>query len=394
MTSAGRGLSSALTASSISLITALPVFLFSVTYLFIGAEAPMSAIEFGGAVASFWLAAAVTSAPVSLLVGWFGTRNCLALAAGTSAVVMLLIAMLPVERWFWYAVLLGLGGVANALAHPASNALIVTEVSPRMAATAFGLKQAAIPGAVMLAGFALPTLTSVAGWRVVFAAMGVVAALGVLRLVGRPDRSGSLRAEPLVKRARRPSQNRLRLIRMITWASALGTGQANAVAAFSAVLAIGAGFSEAQGGTIIGIAGVAGILARLTAGYLADRGMGGTFVSVAVMLLLGGIGALALSIQAGPFFLVGIVAAYSLGWGWNGLAHFLVSNLDGDSARATGRVQAGAYLGCAMGPVCFGLLAESFSLSAAVLACACAAFLASALAALIARRLKDPGLPG
>lgn len=380
------GIVAVLSASTVSLVTVLPVFLFSSSYLLIAADSPFSVTELGILVAVYWLIAAATSRHLSRLVGSFGARACLALAAGMSAISLVLVALLPIRDWQWYLLLLALAGAANALAHPASNAMIISAVPPHRAATAFGLKQAAVPAAMMVAGFAVPILIAVSTWRNAFLAAGLFSSLLVLLLLMtrwpallipafRPEAEGAGKADGRLDGK----------LTSVSWLSALGTGQANAIAAFSVVIAVSIGFSEPMAGVLVGIAGLAGVLSRLVVGFLADHRVGGTFVTVSFMLLVGALGALAMVTQVELLYAIGLVSVYCFGWGWNGLVHFLVSRDATTSAKATGQVQAGAYIGSAVGPVVFGLVADAWTALAAIAVCAAAAGIASVIAFRISR---------
>jgi len=85
---------------------------------------------------------------------------------------------------------------------------------------------------------------------------------------------------------------------------------------------------------------------------------------------------------------IGCVVAFGLGWGWNGLVHYVVSRTAHPfTAQATGITQSGTYLGGTLGPLLFGLVFTQYddgvgwALAAAVAA-------VGAVAALVAFRLE------
>ena len=86
-----------------------------------------------------------------------------ALVGGVSSASVALAHSLPV-----LVVALGFGGLSNALAQPAANALVVRSVAARRQGLALGVKQAAIPMATLLAGLAVPSLGLTVGWRWAF----------------------------------------------------------------------------------------------------------------------------------------------------------------------------------------------------------------------------------
>ena len=69
--------------------------------------------------------------------------------------------------------------------------------------------------------------------------------------------------------------------------------------------------------------------------------------------------AVGLSLMAIPTtwsYVVGVLLAVGLGWGWPGLVHFLISHMaPGATAAATGIVQTGTYIGNIIGPVLTGV---------------------------------------
>ena len=64
---------------------------------------------------------------------------------------------------------LGLAGLANAVAQPAINLFMAEQVAVERQGVAFGIKQSAIPSAVLVSGLALPLLAIPFGWRATFA---------------------------------------------------------------------------------------------------------------------------------------------------------------------------------------------------------------------------------
>jgi predicted MFS family arabinose efflux permease len=62
----------------------------------------------------------------------------------------------------------------------------------------------------------------------------------------------------------------------------------------------------------------------------------------------------------------GSLLAFASGWGWPGLFHLSLTRLRPDAAAtATGIAMTGIFVGSALGPLCFGALAEHVSYSAA-----------------------------
>ncbi len=87
--------------------------------------------------------------------------------------------------------LLALSAAANALGQLASNAALAEHVPAHRQGLSFGVKQAAVPVATLLAGVAVPTVALTAGWRWAFvvAAGAALAALPAVPRTGRDRRA-------------------------------------------------------------------------------------------------------------------------------------------------------------------------------------------------------------
>lgn len=168
----------------------------------------------------------------------------------------------------------------------------------------------------------------------------------------------------------------------------MGSAQANALGAFTVISATQAGFDVATAGLLLGVGSATGCLTRPLFGMAADRGIGGSMGTVAIMLSIGCAGLLAIASGNQIAFAAGCILAFGFGWGWNGLVHYVVSHRSHPfTARATGIAQSGTYIGGSLGPLAFGIVFAGFGptiawTSAAVLAAM------GAGAALVAHRLE------
>ena len=82
----------------------------------------------------------------------------------------------------------------------------------------------------------------------------------------------------------------------------------------------------------------------------------GTGTGGVVLLNLGGL----------PGLYLGAAIAFAAGWGWAGLFTFAVVKDNPEApAAASGITQTGKYLGAAIGPPIFGLIADRVSFTAA-----------------------------
>ncbi|MFP7760187.1 MFS transporter [Marisediminicola sp. LYQ134] len=380
-----------LAAVGTTVVTVLPVFLVGGLSVQLGADTGLGPAMLGIVVAVYWASSASFSSAAGRLSARIGSRSGMAAAALGGGVALAGIAALT-PTWPWLCLWLVVAGAANALGHPPSNALIAAEVSRRNRALAFGLKQAAIPLATLSAGLAVPVLALTLGWRWSFAiaagfalVMVVVVGLTVPSLAsprsGRPPRGARIPASLLP------------FLLLASTASGLGAAQANVIGAFTVSAASQSGFSAASAGLLLSLGSVAGIVARPLAGLAADRRIGGTMATVSLMLATGALGLVGMAIGLPWTFAVGCVLAFGLGWGWNGLVHFVVTDVSHPfGAQATGLVQAGAYIGSAAGPFVFGFVFDSFGPSVGW-SCAAVVAVLAAIVALLAHRIRPTDHP-
>ncbi|MHA7277904.1 MFS transporter [Arthrobacter sp. Hz1] len=344
-----------------TVVAVLPVFLVGGLAVQLEEDLGMTASALGAVVAVFWGVSALLSAPAGIIAGGLGLRRGMPLAVALGLISLLGIVFLT-PHWLWLVLWLGFAGAANALSHPLSNGLIVDQVDNRNRAFAFGLKQSAIPAATLTAGLSVPLIALTVGWRWTFALTALFAILFLPVLVRSLPRGVARPTTKKGRAARTPLPRRLRPFLLATAvASALGSAQANVVGAFTVSSAVDAGFHPALAGLLLGAASAAGILARPLVGVAADRGIGGSMATVALMIGAGSLGLLGMASGNPVAYAIGCVVAFGLGWGWNGLVHFVVSRTAHPfTARATGITQTGTYLGGTLGPLLFGFIFTHF----------------------------------
>lgn len=386
------GLRATAMAAFSTVVVVLPVFLVGGLAVQMEEDLGMTATALGGAVATFWGVSAVLSVRGGSVAQRLGPRRGMLLSVAVGLVPLLGIAF-ATPHWGWLFGWLAVAGAANALGHPASNGLLIRQVALRNRALAFGLKQTAVPAATLLAGVSVPLLALTVGWAWTFAIAAVLVLpllLAISRVVPRDRPAATGPGAP----AAAPLPAQLKHFLVVT-AVAAGTGsaQANALGAFTVVTAVDAGFSPAAAGLLLGLGSAAGCLVRPLVGLAADRGIGGSMATVALMLGVGCVGLLAMAWGSPSLFAVGCVLGFGFGWGWNGLVHYVVSHRSHPfTAQATGISQSGTYVGGTVGPLAFGIVLAAFGPSAAWTAAAAVAAL-GALAALAAYRLER-ALPG
>lgn len=361
-------------AGSLSTVLAsLPVFLLGGLAVLVRDELGFSEVQLGLAASTFFTVAALTAVPAGRVAARTGAWAATVLAAGLSALALAGMAVAPSYGGLLLA--LGLAGVANSLAQIGTNGTLADVVPKHRQGLAFGVKQAAIPAATLLAGFALPVVGLTLGWRVSFAAASGLALVYVL-VAPRPAQQA--RAEG--GGAGRAGDAAVRALVVVAVAGALAAAAVNGLAAFLVESAVRAGFSASSAGLLLGVGSALGVAARVLVGWLADRRDGGHLRIVTAMMATGAVGMALFATGAPAAFYAGTALVFALGWSWPGLLTFAVVRLNPAApAVATSYTQTGVFAGGATGPVVFGLLVTAGSYRLAWSAAALAMVAASVL---------------
>ncbi|MFG1838692.1 MFS transporter [Micromonospora sp. NPDC049175] len=350
----------------------LPVFLLGGLAVQMGADLGFSPAGLGLAVAVYFGVSALASVPSGRLVERYGptlvARCGIVLAAGSMLAVAALARSYPI-----LVGLLALSAAANALGQLASNAALAQHVPARRQGLSFGVKQAAIPASTLLAGAAVPTFALTIGWRWAFVAAAAVA-LTTLPAVPRQLPGAARRAG-----AARAGRATAALV-VIGAAATLAAAAANTLGTFLVDSSAARGLSPGLAGLTLTLGGAVCMVARVGAGWFADRRGSGHVALIAAMLVVGAAG-LALLASAGSVPLVaGVVLGFGLGWAWPGLMNFAVVRLHPQSpATATSITQTGVYAGGCLGPLSLGPLAAHLGYSVMWTTAAVAMVLAAAL---------------
>ena len=119
-------------------------------------------------------------------------------------------------------------------------------------------------------------------------------------------------------------------------------------------------------GLLLAAGSLVGLVVRIVAGWLIDRMQNADLTAVAVMIVTGSVGIVLLNSGGRVGLYAGALLAFTAGWGWAGLFTFAVVKDNPDApAAASGVTQTGKYLGAALGPPVFGLIADRVSFTAA-----------------------------
>lgn len=368
----------------------LPIWLFGGLAVQIREDLHFDEALLGVATAVYFGVAAIASTPGGRLVERIGWRRGVLVTALISGCSLSGIA-LGVNNWLALVGLLAVGGVANGTAQPAANLGLASEIGSSHRGLAFGIKQAAIPLTTMLAGLAVPLVALTIGWRWAF---GLAAGVGipvVLALLARSAASDTPPASPspaAVVEAGGAGQPALAIL----FAAALvATAATNSLGSFFVSFAARTELGPEGAGYLFAAASATGIVARVLAGWQADRRGRRHLRATAAMMLGGAGGMVLLAMGNGPGSI--ILAAglcFGLGWSWNGVFAFAIVEARPEApASATGVIQTAKNLGGVVGPLGFGLVASRFSYEQAWLVTASLMGLAAGLM-LLGDRL-DPG---
>jgi MFS family permease len=354
----------------------LPLFLIGTLAVELDTDLGLSASQVGVAASLFYLGSGLLSMAAGAVVHRVGWLLGVRLAATASLVAFLSIALLARTPYVFIGLFL-IACVAHALNGPAGNTAIAEELPPARLGFFFGLKQCANPTAGMLAGAAVPFVAAFSGWRTTFLAGAALPA--VTLVIARGHRGQPVAA---VARARRltpadggavPVPRTDRAVAARRWETTLvlalggsfATASVAALAAFVVLSAVDAGISPASAGVYVVLASLAGLLTRLVSGWWVDRTGTSPLRLIAALLAVGAAAHLALAAGSAAMVLPATLLAYAAGWGWPGLFMYAIAlHFGPDTARATGRMQAGMMLGGVAGPTLFAALQHRFGYSA------------------------------
>jgi cyanate permease len=174
----------------------------------------------------------------------------------------------------------------------------------------------------------------------------------------------------------------------------LGIWGGQALGTFLVSYAVESGVGEGAAGLLLTISSLAGITARIGAGWTVDRRRSSGLGELRLMLLAGALGLALLSTGVPALVWLGAVCAFAGGWGWTGVLNYVVVRAyPGAPASATGVAQAGVYIGATIGVPLFGQLVEATTYSTAWLATALSGVIAVLIMSLVERRLARWALP-
>ncbi|WP_162252780.1 MFS transporter [Knoellia sp. Soil729] len=348
--------STMLAASAMTTLGAVPVFLLSAQSVFVRSDLKFDEAHFGLAASCFFASAAVAAMLGGRWVDRLGRRRSTILAgllACAGGVGMAVVA----HSYAVMVAMLILLGFANAALQITSNLSLATAIPLNRQGLAFGVKQSAVPFAILLGGISVPTVGALVGWRWTFGIAGIAGVLVLASAFNLPDDKGA-RAKVVVGPERPPTG----AMALTVCGMAVASASVNSLGAFIASWGFEVGMSPAQAGLLMAAGSGLSIIARILTGHLADRRNGGNLAVVIKQLLIGALAFLAISVGTIPTLWVATIIAFVLGWSWPGLLLFAVVRVGrGATGAASGALQAGAFVGGAAGPVLFGILVSHTS---------------------------------
>lgn len=360
----------------------LPVFLVGALSTRMGDDLGFGAGGTGLVVAVFFSAGGLAAIPFGMVSDRIGARRGIRIGVAVSAAATTTVA-LGVGSYWQLLLLMAVAGSVVGFIDTGGARLITGSVHHRRHGLAFGIKEASVPGASMLAGASIPLVAERFGWRPMFVA-GALALPFLWVLLPRGDGPGDLSADAGAgDGSARDSTSMV----VFATAVALSVGAATAAATFLVPATVATGITEGEAGVVLAVASVVSMTVRVVSGIVGDRRPDRTPVLVLSLMVAGAIGAGALSVEGGAgLTVVGSILVLGAGWGWTGLAFLLAVRATPTApSTAAGVVLTGLAAGGVAGPAAFGLLASWASYRAAWVAVASAMLVGAALS----RRATD-----
>ena len=367
----------------------------------------------GLTVGAFYLAGALGSVLSGRIVERVGPRAALRFTALATAGVLLATGAVA-GSWAVLTGLVGLAGLANALAQPATNLYIARGVRPGRQGLAIGVQKSGIPAAALLGGLAVPTLGLTVGWSwafVIGALLALAASAYVPSVPPKPERpaeagaaeaaagppagaasgqaadgppaDGSADEPPAAEAEDGPSADGLadgsaggsrmsdaapasarpdvptRLLAALATATGLAAAGSGSLSGFFVVSSVGTGVDEGMAGFLLGAGSLVGIAVRLILGAMADRGAIGAWNTLTVMFLVAAASFGGLATGSEAVLIAVLPFAFATAFAWPSLYHLAVVRANPSApGAATGITMTGSYTGAVGGPLVFGLVAD------------------------------------
>jgi MFS family permease len=322
-----------------------------------GLKLPVTAI--GLSVTAFFLTGGLVATLLGQEIDRLGWQRSILVGGVISSAALLAIALLVRREW-QLVVALAAAGAGLPMTMPSTNVMLFRTMPADLRAAAISVKQAAVPGAFLLAGVSVPAIALTIGWRWAFALAAVVPFAG-MGLVPRAARSAGHR-QTGSRADSRSAQRRLWRVGLGGFLASLLPG---ALTAYTVTTLVAAGVSQSGAGLVLAAANVAGVVVRAASGLLAERRGIDPYWGAAGLMAVGGAGVALMAASEPGLVSLGALLAFGIGAAWPGLAYFLVVQAEENHPGAAGTVvQMGGMFGSGLGPAAFSLVLHHSGLAA------------------------------
>lgn len=168
-------------------IVSLPLYLVAAQAVESRSSLHFSPAQLGIVVASYYTGSATFAFAGGNAAELIGGLRLLRYSIVLSAGVLVTVAAL-IGSWPTLAAVLFVAGAASTAGQASSNLVLSLRIMTKRQGLAFGIKQAAVPLAFLIAGAAVPAVALSIGWRWAFVGGGALACLALLG-VPRPKSS-------------------------------------------------------------------------------------------------------------------------------------------------------------------------------------------------------------
>ena len=306
---------------------------------------------------------------------------------------LFVVAMSQAPSIGWFVALLAAAGFLRVISEPSSSRILVDLLVRTPRVLAFGIREASLPLLVLVSTAVLPVFGDWLGWRTVFAASSIFAAVGLWLLLGparprrpstAPDSSPDSSPRPQGQQATSPGGDAATL--GLSFYSGAGLLMFNLVVfnTFASLSFVDAGSSPDGAAAVVAASAGGAVLVRVGCAYaVARRGLNARS-TLAVMAAVAVVGYLAMSTGNEQWMLAGMPVAYLAGWGWTPLLYsYITVGREQSAGKMTGMVTALFASAAIAGPVAAGWAAEQLGWTAVW---AAAALLSASAAVLMAYR--------
>jgi len=253
--------------------------------------------QIGALVTAMSLGGAFISPRVGSIADAMGAKKSTTTTIVLATVALVGLAMAPA---YWLIVVAALvGGIAQAMANPATNKLIALHVEPGRRGVITGIKQSGVTAASALGGVLLPPVTNLAGWRCAVGLFAVFATVGgLLSLLVPPDPASGVQVGGGDRTPVDPY-----IFRVAGYGFILGAA-GTAIFTFLPLYAEESlGLGPASAGLAVAVTGVAGVVGRIMWGRFAEVRFGTWRSLEYIAVLAEGAAGLLVASQAVPWVL-------------------------------------------------------------------------------------------